>query len=338
LPNTAPLAGYTTPYEALHQVHLPWKVLIRDLHPYGCRVYVLIPREVRSHTHGVDKAVAGIFLGYSTTKVGFVVLTDTGVILDGVHNVFFKESTFPKAEARAARETNAPLDDMVTSAEAGAVQTWMNDTGATPASRDVEAGARGGMQGDVTPSPESSTSIDITVTTDSDGKHDEETQLKATQRQDTESMSDTEPSTPTKDAVPPLEPMTSTKGVDTSVHDSGPSGPLLQAFVQATRPEPQSPQPPVGPLTPQFTRRSSRRKQMSSKMIESLAERPPQPPDGTTSTPIVAEVTESEPSVEEHEKALAAAEDKARTAPSRVKAVAMDNRELQDKYGQPSAV
>jgi hypothetical protein len=310
MPNTAPLAGYVTPYEALHQVHLPWRVLIRDLHPYGCRVYVLIPREIRSHTHGVDKAVAGIFLGYSTTKVGFVVLTDNGIILDGVFNVFFKESTFPKAEARAARETNAPLDDTVTPAEAGAVQTWMNETGATPTvSDDVETGARGDVQGAVAPSAESSTSIDIT---DSDGEQDEEPQLDNVQPQDTE------PSTPARVTVPPLEPMTSTKGLNAQVHDSEPSGPLLQAFIQATRPAAQSPQPPTGPLTPRFARRSTRKKQMSNKMIESLAERAPQPPDDTTSTPTMAEVTESEPSVEEHEKALAAAEDKAPPAGSRL--------------------
>jgi hypothetical protein len=333
LPSTAPLAGYATPYEALHQVHLPWKVLIRDLHPYGCRVYILIPREVRSHTHGVDKAVAGIFLGYSTTKMGYVVLTDTGVILDGVHNVFFKESSFPKAEARtAARRDNASRDNTITSAEAGAVQTWMVETGAVPTMQDAGSGAQGGRQGTgtVTPSPENSTStditetsvlpdIDVTKTLDTDAKHD------------IEPISDSEPSTPTRNDVPPLEPLTTTKDSDTRVRDDGPSGPLLQAFVRATRPEAQSPQPPVGPLTPQFTRRSSRRKQMSNKMIESLAEGPPQPPDSTPSTSTETKVTECEPSVEEHEKALAAAEDKANTAPSRIKAVAMDNRELKDK-------
>lgn len=107
LPNKTPKGEYLTPYESLHQVHVPWEKLIASVHPFGCLCFALIPRQVRAHTHAVDKAIRCWNAGPSMTKAGHAVVTlESGILLDGVHDVFFNESVFPMAD-KAERSVRA---------------------------------------------------------------------------------------------------------------------------------------------------------------------------------------------------------------------------------------
>jgi hypothetical protein len=103
LPNMCPLGAYSTPYEVMHQTHIPWAKLEKSLHPYGCRVTVLVPKGLRAHTHAVDKGLLGSYLGDANGRMGCAVLTDNGVVLEGVHDVFFDYTVFPHAVVRDRR-------------------------------------------------------------------------------------------------------------------------------------------------------------------------------------------------------------------------------------------
>ena len=96
---------YNTPYEIMRQREYNWEDLVRGIHPFGCRVYVHIPRGLRPHTHGCKKSLAGILLGVSSTKMGYIVwIPETNTILGGERDLFFVTDRFPLAEAKRAQE------------------------------------------------------------------------------------------------------------------------------------------------------------------------------------------------------------------------------------------
>ena len=104
MPHTGLPSGYATPYEAVHQRHVDFKALTKHVHPYGCLCFLLIPKSLRAHTHGVAWGMPCVNLGFSTRKEGFVVLALSGyTVIDGVWNVFFIEDRFPIAELHAEK-------------------------------------------------------------------------------------------------------------------------------------------------------------------------------------------------------------------------------------------
>jgi hypothetical protein len=104
LPHSGVPPPYDTPYEALHGIHVNFKLLTKHIHPFGCLCFVHVPKALRAHTHGVDKGIACVFLGFSVGKEGFVVMALSNYkVIDGVWDVFFIEDRFPIAEAHAAK-------------------------------------------------------------------------------------------------------------------------------------------------------------------------------------------------------------------------------------------
>jgi hypothetical protein len=102
LPNTGLPDGYDTPYEAVQQRTVDFKQLTKHIHPYGCLCLLHIPKALRSHTHGVDKGLPCVNLGFAAVKEGFVVLTlKSRTVIEGVWDVFFVEDRFPIAELHA---------------------------------------------------------------------------------------------------------------------------------------------------------------------------------------------------------------------------------------------
>ena len=74
-PTKARLGPYVTGYEALFQIHVPFKDLVRGVYPFGCKCYMHIPKKLRKHTHGVPKAVLCVHLGFAKNMKGYVVMT-----------------------------------------------------------------------------------------------------------------------------------------------------------------------------------------------------------------------------------------------------------------------
>jgi hypothetical protein len=104
LPHSGVPPPYDTPYEAMHETHVDFKLLTKNLHPYGCLCFLHIPKALRAHTHGVDKGIACVFCGFSVAKEGFIVMALSNYkMIDGVWDMFFIEDRFPIAEAHAAQ-------------------------------------------------------------------------------------------------------------------------------------------------------------------------------------------------------------------------------------------
>jgi hypothetical protein len=71
LPNSAHRGDYSTPYEALIQKKVPFKHLHHFTFAFGEECFYHEPRELREHTHGCEKSLRAIFLGFSAKKKGY---------------------------------------------------------------------------------------------------------------------------------------------------------------------------------------------------------------------------------------------------------------------------
>ena len=90
LPNSAHRGDYSTPYEALIQKKVPFKHLHHFTFAFGEECFYHEPRELRDHTHGCEKSLRAIFLGFSVKKKGYTILTERdGKVIEGVWDVFF---------------------------------------------------------------------------------------------------------------------------------------------------------------------------------------------------------------------------------------------------------
>ena len=101
MPNGTNNGGFQTPVEAFFQTDVAWNLLLKHVHPYGCKCWVYVVREKRLHTHAEDTGLAAYFIGYSHTNLGYVVLLrDTNKVLDGVYDIFFYDFSFPLSERK----------------------------------------------------------------------------------------------------------------------------------------------------------------------------------------------------------------------------------------------
>ena len=90
LPNSAHRGDFSTPYEALIQKKVPFKHLHHFTFAFGEECFYHEPRELREHTHGCEKSLRAIFLGFSAKKKGYTILTERdGKVIEGVWDIFF---------------------------------------------------------------------------------------------------------------------------------------------------------------------------------------------------------------------------------------------------------
>ena len=118
LPNSAQRGKFNTPIEALYQKVLPFKKLHHLTRAFGEECVYHEPRELRAHTHGCEKSIKSIFVGFSRRKKGYAILsTLTGKVIDGVWDVFFT-GVFPlqvEAIKRAKQHFRALLEKQTNS-------------------------------------------------------------------------------------------------------------------------------------------------------------------------------------------------------------------------------
>jgi hypothetical protein len=104
LRNISPVSGKAqTPWELYYGV----KPNLAHLRVFGCRAYVLIPKQQRTHKMA-EVSEPGIMIGYAETGRGYrILLDDGGVKLS--RDVSFDEDTFPGMEG----EDDGPVPDLV---------------------------------------------------------------------------------------------------------------------------------------------------------------------------------------------------------------------------------
>jgi hypothetical protein len=94
LRNVSPVAGQAkTPWELYYGT----KPDLSHLRTFGCRAYVLIPKQLRTHKMA-EVSEAGIMVGYATNGKGYRILMDTGDVKCS-RDVHFDENTFPGEDA-----------------------------------------------------------------------------------------------------------------------------------------------------------------------------------------------------------------------------------------------